>query len=497
MQINVYGTVLFCIYLLLLVFLSVKGTKKTTDIESFSIAKGDINPIAAGITFAAAFSSAGTFLGLPGMAYKIGFATLWFPLMQWFPAMIGLTIISKRYRKASKNLSTLSVVDWVGDRYKSEFLRNFIGATTLLNIIYVAAQFVGVGIVFKTLLGVPYSTGVALGVGIVVAYVSFGGSYAHIYTNTLQGALMLVVGMICFISGFFIIPDTINTITSTMGSYDPNLIGIINPNSAPFATALAIAGIGVIHVYWSISPHLINKIQYLKDDRDIKKFVIVAAICIFLFGIVTFAGFYANTLFPDMPSPDDANPYYINNVFPKAIGGFFLVVILAAAMSTTDGILVYLGTLIGNTFYKNGYVKYREKQGVEFDPVKVDARALSLSRWAVVLVGVVSLPLAWVQPPFLVTLIWVSSCGVLSAITGPVLIGLYSRRASTGGALIGALGGFVFYLVIWFGKMIPSVYLAGAMGGTASIVLTYVGSLLTKPMSKEFVDSIFGDEKAS
>jgi Na+/proline symporter len=496
-QLNLTGAILFGIYLIGVAYLAYVGTKKTKDIGSFSIAKEDIGPWVAGITFSAAFASAGTFLGCPGQVYYAGYSGLWFTILQWFPTIIGLAVMAKGYRKISQHFKSLSVADWIGDRYNSEFLRVFVAVVTLLNIVYVGAQFVGVGIVMQSMFGISYEAGVAIGLAIVVAYVFFGGSYAHIYTNALQGALMVILGVIAFVAGFIVIPDFFTTVPAKLAAQDPNLVALTNPNDVRFASWTAIAGIGFAHLFWSANPHLVNKVQYLKTNRDVKKFIFISALSLFLMGIVSFTGLYAKVLSPGLKVSDAACPTFVNMAFPEVIGGFFLVVILAATMSTTDGILVYLGTIFGNTLYKQLYIGMKERSGVKIDREKVDKTALTISQWGVVLVGCIALPIAWKQPPFLIVLLWVASAGVLSTVMGPIIMGIWSRRATTTGAIISAVGGLTIYCILWFGGIVKSIFLCAGLGGIIGITLMIIGSYLSSPMPKEFTDRLFGGAKES
>ena len=78
---------MFLIYLVAMGILGVKGQKKTTDMKSFAVSSGNVNPYIVGITWAATFMSAGTFLGLPGLAYSNGTSLLWYHMGHWFPAI--------------------------------------------------------------------------------------------------------------------------------------------------------------------------------------------------------------------------------------------------------------------------------------------------------------------------------------------------------------------------------------------------------------------------
>ena len=469
-----YGIMYFVIYMVLVAWLAYKGHQKTVNLKAFAIGSADVSPLLAAITFAATFVSAGTFLGLTGQAYSIGMSVLWFPIGQWFPAMVGLAVMAKGYRMMGDKMKSLSMADWIGDRYNSQFLRVFIALVTLLNITYVGAQFVGVGVVFNKMLGIPYFWGVLLGIGIVTAYIFAGGTYAHIYTNAFQGALMTVIAVILVVGGLKFFPDVMHTLPAKLSAIDPKLAGVLNPDSAAYATPIAIIGIFVAHFFWGANPHLINKVQYLKTEKDIRNFILFTALFIFLVGAITFGGLYARVLDPGLAKPDAAIPTLVNLMFPPAIAAIFMVVIIAATMSTTDGLMVYLATVFGNTLYKETFMKGKEKNGEKVDQEHVEKVALKISKWAVLLVSLIALPVAWSQPKFLIVLLWTGSCGVLSAVAGPIVMGIWSRKAHRKAAIISSIGGLAGYLILFVGKITKSVFLAGAQGAMLGLVIMFI-----------------------
>jgi len=266
-----YGLIYFVIYLFIVAWLSWYGMKKTKDLRSFAIGSGDVGAITTALTFAATFVSAGTFLGLTGQAYAIGMSVIWFPMGQWLPAMLGLALMAAGYRLVSDKMKSLTLGDWLGDRYNSHFLRVFVALVTLLNIMYVGAQFVGVGIIMEQIMGVPYNVGVVIGIGIVVAYIFIGGTYAHVYTNVFQGAMMAVVAVAVVVLGATKFPDILHSLPAALAAQDPKLVGYLNPSFPAYATPVAIIGIFVAHLFWGINPHLINKVQYLKGKGESKE----------------------------------------------------------------------------------------------------------------------------------------------------------------------------------------------------------------------------------
>ncbi len=67
---------LLVFYLVATSALAWMGHKKTSDLESFALGKGDMNPIVVGITLASSIASSATFIINPGFVYAHGLSAL-------------------------------------------------------------------------------------------------------------------------------------------------------------------------------------------------------------------------------------------------------------------------------------------------------------------------------------------------------------------------------------------------------------------------------------
>ena len=476
------GAIFFVAYLIFVLYLAVQGTKRVKNVETFAIGDRDMNPFVTAIVWAASMSSAGTFIGVSGQMYANGLSVLWYQLALGICIPMGFAFFGKGYRRISRKKSSLSVPDWIGDRYDSQFLRAFLGITALLQVTYIAAQFVGAGIILQSIFGVPYLVGALLAVAIVVGYVFAGGTYAHVYTNIFQGALMIVAALIVFGLGFYYFPDLFNALPEGLKNVNARLIEPLNPNDVAFNTPFAIVGLFVAHLLWGLNPHQVNKVQYLKTNRDLRTFFIWAGIFGVVLSLTTWSGLYTRVLVPDLEKPDDAITTFVSMAFNPAIAGIFLTVFIAAAMSTVDGLLVYMSTIFGNTLYKQSWVKWRESRGGKIDEAKVERNALNICRYSLVVICALAIPLIVVQPKFMNVLLWIGNGGVLSSFVGPVLFGIYSRRSSRKAAILSSVIGFFGYQIIYFSGLVPSVYAATGTGMVLGIVVMWIATNLTDPM---------------
>src|SRR5699024_4489808 len=141
------------------------------------------------------------------------------------------------------------------------------------------------------------------------------------------------------------------------------------------------------------------------------------------------------------------------------------VVILAAALSTTDCLFVVMSTVFANdiikkVLVKRGIIKVKEEN--------VDKIALQISRYAVLGVGVAASLLVLNPPAFMGDLMWIGISGVSAGTLGPIMYAIFGKRKASPRAAEGSMIiGLIFYLIIVFTGIEPSPL---AAGGWATVV---------------------------
>src|SRR5690625_5485608 len=133
------GFILFMGVMLILGYVSAKKTKNISD---FAIGGANLGPYVLGLSFAATYFSAATFLGYPGWSHEWGFSNLWLFLAMMGGGPIGVLMVAKKVRKLNTAQKSLSLPDWLGDFYNSDIVRVGTGIILLFNLFYISAQFV-------------------------------------------------------------------------------------------------------------------------------------------------------------------------------------------------------------------------------------------------------------------------------------------------------------------------------------------------------------------
>lgn len=411
---HAWAWALFAVYLVLTSALAWRGGQMTSSKEGFAIGTGKMHPIVAGVTLGACLASSATFVIFPGFVYKDGLAALLgfsVPLIAGLAT--GLALFAPRFQDIGGEHKALTVPHWLGARYDSDTLRRLFAGLNILNIAYLVLIAVGCGYVMEAALGLPYAASVVLIVGFVFAYTGFGGAWAHAFTNTAQGILMLFMAVVIFASGLRFWSD---------GSLvaDLSTTGLIAQDSVLFSTTAEVWLVPfVMGIALTTQPHLLTKALYVEGKRDLWRTIGIGIGTFTVFCLVLFAGAYARlTLDAGIPQ-DQVVARYLAEAFPiPAVGAAVSVAILAASMSTMDGLLVAISASVGNDLFP-GKGSVRLNQGV-------------LAGLAVITI------LIALSPPKLVLILGQQGVyGLVAASAGPLVAGLFMPGVLRGQVAVG------------------------------------------------------------
>ena len=130
----------FALYTIFVIYVGFIGSKKIKGLSDFAVASESMGPISLGLAFAASFFSAATFLGYVGYAYAWGASALWIFLAIFGGSTLGFIVIAKGVRDSNTKIKALSLPDWLGEMYKSDFLRALVSIIVMIQMFYVAGQ---------------------------------------------------------------------------------------------------------------------------------------------------------------------------------------------------------------------------------------------------------------------------------------------------------------------------------------------------------------------
>jgi len=391
------------------------------------------------MTLVATYTSASSFIGGPGVAYKTGLGWVLLAVIQVPTAWLTLGVLGKKFAIVARRIDAITVNDFLRERYRSKFV--VIAASVSLLLFFVSAmtaQFIGGARLFETITGLPYFWGLTVFAGTVVLYTTVGGFRAVALTDALQGVVMML-GTAAMIWGVAHAGGGMKNVMETIARTDPALLSPFGPKG--FVAKPFILSFWVLVCFGTIGlPHTAVRCMGYRDSRSMHSAIVVGTVVVsFIMLGMHLCGALGSAVLPGLTVADAIMPQMAVKLLPPVVAGVFLAGPLAGVMSTIDSQLIQMSS----TIVKDLYINYINPAAAA-DEGKV--RRLSL--WCTGILGAVVF-LAAVRPPSLI--VWLNIFafgGMEAAFLWPLVLGLYWKRANASGALASAVCGTGAYFAL-------------------------------------------------
>ena len=174
-------------------YITIALITRASSTGEFYIAGKGVHPIANGMATAADWMSAASFISMAGIISFNGYDGSVY-LMGWTGGYVLLALLLAPYlRKFGK----FTVPDFIGDRYYSNVARGVaVFCALIVSFTYISGQMRGVGVVFSRYLEVDITTGVLIGMLIVLFYAVLGGMKGITYTQVAQYCVLIFAFML-------------------------------------------------------------------------------------------------------------------------------------------------------------------------------------------------------------------------------------------------------------------------------------------------------------
>lgn len=474
------------IYLALMLYIAyrVNGIKNSSFdfAKEYFIGGRTMGGFVLAMTIVATYIGASSFIGGPGVAYKLGLGWVLLACIQVPTAFFTLGILGKKLAILSRKIDALTIFDILKKRYKSDLvvilssvflLMFFIGA--------IVAQFIGGARLFETITGLSYTMGLIIFASVVIIYTTIGGFRAVTITDAIQTTVMTIATLVLFI---VILKDGggMQNIMTNIKNIDPTLLA---PDSGgriakPFIMSFwLLVGVGVLGI-----PANTIRCMGFKDTKSMHNAMIIgtSVVGILILGM-HLVGTMSLGVEPNLEIGDKIIPILALKHLHPILAGVFIGGPLAAIMSTVDSLLI----MISSTIVKDLYVEYINKDA-DNKTIKKISMATSLS------MGILVFVLA-LRPVDLI--VWIN----LFALAGqeiiflcPLVLGLYWKGANKLGAICSIVAGATCYLYLEILKMkIYSMHnIVPAL--VVSLVVFVIASKFGERTDDETLKLFFDDE---
>ncbi|ODR82621.1 sodium:solute symporter [Haladaptatus sp. W1] len=479
LQLGIIGG--YLVLSLLIGLLAYRLTDRTA--EDYYLASRTFGTVVLLFTTFATLLSAFTFFGGPNVAYGSGpewilvmglmdgvlFAVLWYAVgyKQW---LLG------------REHGYVTLGEMLGDRFGSPALRGLVAAISLFWLFpYVMLQQVGAGTALEALTGgeLSYAMGAGLVTVFIIAYVVLSGMRGIAWTDTLQGAFMLVMvwaATLWALTEF----EGMSAATAGMAESNPEFLSLGGVPYSPqwmLSQAIGIA-FGV-----AMFPQVNQRFFVARSKKVLKRtFSLWPILVVLLFVPAFMLGAWARGLPIDVPENGNVLPIVLSEYAPAWFAALVIAGAMAAMMSSSDSML-----LSGSSYFT------RDLYRPFVNPNASDSWEDTLGRIGVAVFAIAAFVASLYTPGTIMT-IGGTAFGGFAQLALPVIVALYWKRVTRTGMFAGLLGSQVFYLASVFLPFVPDTYggwLASIVGMLLGLVLTVSVSALTAAAPSEETDLYF------
>ena len=457
------------LYLGIMAFIGWYAGRKTNNIGDFFVLSGKAGVVVSGIAYFSTQFSMGTFLGTPGTIYGVGYAGMAISVPgAVFCMILPALLIGRKLITLGHKYGFLTMADYLTDRYHSKNMSGVLGVMMLFFLVpMMGAQIIGAGVIVHVFTGLPEWVGV-VGMGIIVIlYCMTGGMKGAMMTDVIQGSLMIATAVVTFIVSI-VMGGGFSNINHTLQSMNEAYLTFPGANGY-MPWTYYVSNIVLWSFFTMGQPHLFTKFFAMKDHKTMFKAILLGTAGMFFSAtLIEWAGVNGIASIQNIEKADQIIPMILQRGMNPFLASIFIAGIVAAGMSTIDGILVTTTGAVTRDIYQ----KIINKDAT-------DETVMKLSKVVTVIIGIIVICFGVFQPGSIFEINLFAFSGMAIFVV-PILFGIYWKKATAKGAIASVIVGIISLLLF---TLNPSVK-ALAMGFHALFPTTIIASIVMIVVSK-------------
>lgn len=400
---------------------------RSSSIAEFAVSGRNMSLAVCSLSIVATWFGSGPMMGSAAEAYSgNALHVLRDPIASGVSLLIAGFFFARTYRRSKR----ITHIEFWETR-----VGNFAGIVAALvnvvaGLIWLGAVLFAFGVVFETLTGQPAALGLIGGTLVIVIYTMFGGLKAVAATDVLQMAFIMIGVLILF---FVVVDDTGGW--ATVAQQMPDHAYDFTPQGDSLADYFAyfqvwfssgLVAIGVVS--------LVQRAMAARTEQVAQNAFYIAGVVYLLFGMVPVTlGYIAATT---MPGIEDANAIIpmlaIEHLHPVLVA-VFVGAVISAIMSTSDSILLGIGTIFSVNLLPR-VVRNPSEQ-----------LRLAVARWSVPVMAAIALYNAF-NTSSVISAIGDAVAIGFAGMTGPFLLVIWWRKLTSAGGFCGIGAGFATFV---------------------------------------------------
>jgi len=445
--------------------------------------------VVAGLSIFATMLSALTFMGIPARAYATDAS--WY--LGQLPILLVVPIVVIFYLPKFRKLNITSAYEYLEHRFNLatrlfaslSFILFHIGRIAL--VLYLPA------LALSQVSSIDVVTCIVIIGVLCVIYTVMGGIEAVVWTDAVQAVVLMAGALLCMILVFTGVEGGISTVWQTAIDDDKLFQNVntsfdIKDGTMSFFI-LFIAFFFNSLVSYTSGQDVVQRYVTTASQKEAKRSLwvtmwmsVIGSLIFFALGVALYAFYKSNptSLDPAMAKTDGILPFFILSELPVGVSGLLIAAIFAAAQSTVSSSLNSIATTYVTDFHSR-----------VFSPDSSDKSRLKVAHLAVVVIGVAGIGVACIMANSDIESSFKTFNELIGLTAGSLgglfALGIFNKKASGVGAIVGALVAFGTVLSLFLLKAEVSGLLYGLIGFSICFI---IGSLLSLASPrKNFADA--------
>jgi solute:Na+ symporter, SSS family len=467
------NSIVIGLYLIALIWIGCRFSNRSNNTDDFFLAGRRIPWWAAGISIFATQLSAITFVSTPAVAY----ASDWMVLPGKAMILLMAPIVVMLYLPFFRRLDITTAYEYLERRFDLS-VRLFGSAS------FIAFQLLRMAIVvFLPALALSTITGIDVYICILIMgvlstlYTVLGGMAAVIWTDVLQ-TIVLVGGMLIAIIIVAIDVGGFAAVWETAQAADKSRMWNWSTSTTDLVTwSILLGTLALQFGPYTTDQSVVQRYLTTKDEKSAAKGIWLNGLMAVPIGLLfMLLGTCLYVFFEHRPDllqlgmkNDEIFPLFVSGQLPAGLSGLVIAGIFAASMSSLDSSMHSIATACTIDWHQR------------LSKSATEASCMRLAKTLTVVLGVIAITTASVLVTFDIQSLWFffQKClGLLSSgIVGIFALGIFTRRASSRGVLVGAFTSIATLIYLtWFSSL--HFYLYAVIGILTCTVVGYLASLL-------------------
>lgn len=437
----------FFIYVICIMILGGAFYSKNKTSAAFTLGNRSIPGWVISMSIFATYVSNISYLALPGSAYLKNWNPFVFSLSIPIAVFVAVKIFVPLYRK----VNSPSAYTYLEQRFGP-------WARVYASVSYFFTQLMRIGTILYLLALIINSifkwdiTTVIIITGLIVMiYSMLGGIQAVIWTDAIQGIILILGAVVTVVYILFRMPEGPGQVFRIAAEYDKFSLGSfsLNLSESTFWVVL-VYGIFINLQNFGIDQNYVQRYIASKSDYEAKKSAFVGgmlyvpvSLLLFFIGTALFAFYHssAGQLPPELLDPINSDrifPYFIVNELPAGVTGLLVASIFAAGMSTISTSYNSSATVFLTDYYQRFFKKTASE--------KEAMRVLYISSIVISLCGTL-IAIAMINVKSVLDTWWKLASIFSGGMLGLFLLAVFSKQKNAVGAIVGVIAGLG--VILW------------------------------------------------